>query len=390
MVSDVINPLTGLPGARSRHASMSSDRPALESLSIPNSTSSVPSSNASQGSVPTPRSRSMDVTASGFGMTAMTSRSQSSQGYTTSNGSRNGAGANGGDGMVVHTPVGMTRSNSVDNRSSPTEMNRSPSSSGFGATVRRKSSLSQMQSANDSISTNAKQYRSADQIYAHLPPQLAALRMAQNGGTSPSAGQEAPNDAMAVDGASPPSSPELDSHNPSINSKVSGPTKTFPAHPQYPPNHPLANLHAAQSAHSPHVPHKNEGARGAARRMSMLALTPTEGNSPGAQHGHQAAGSGANSPARERRGSGFGFGGEIATGGPPILVNNKCSGYFVEPLTWMEPVLASGQISGKLVCPNDKCNAKIGNYDWAGVQCGCKEWVTPGFCISRSKVDEVW
>jgi dual specificity phosphatase 12 len=24
------------------------------------------------------------------------------------------------------------------------------------------------------------------------------------------------------------------------------------------------------------------------------------------------------------------------------------------------------------------------------VQCGCKEWVTPGFCISRSKVDEVW
>lgn len=59
-------------------------------------------------------------------------------------------------------------------------------------------------------------------------------------------------------------------------------------------------------------------------------------------------------------------------------------------LTWMEPVLASGQISGKLVCPNDKCGAKIGNYDWAGVQCGCKEWVTPGFCISRSKVDEVW
>jgi dual specificity phosphatase 12 len=56
----------------------------------------------------------------------------------------------------------------------------------------------------------------------------------------------------------------------------------------------------------------------------------------------------------------------------------------------MEPVLASGQISGKLVCPNEKCGAKIGNYDWAGVQCGCKEWVTPGFCISRSKVDEVW
>jgi dual specificity phosphatase 12 len=56
----------------------------------------------------------------------------------------------------------------------------------------------------------------------------------------------------------------------------------------------------------------------------------------------------------------------------------------------MEPVLSSGQISGELVCPNEKCGAKIGNYDWAGVQCGCREWVTPGFCISRSKVDEVW
>jgi dual specificity phosphatase 12 len=65
------------------------------------------------------------------------------------------------------------------------------------------------------------------------------------------------------------------------------------------------------------------------------------------------------------------------TGGPPILVNPKCSGYFVEPLTWMEPVLATGDVAGKLVCPNPKCGAKIGSYDWAGVQCGCKEWVTP-------------
>lgn len=43
----------------------------------------------------------------------------------------------------------------------------------------------------------------------------------------------------------------------------------------------------------------------------------------------------------------------------------------------MEPVLRNGDISGKLVCPNEKCGAKIGNFDWAGVQCGCKEWVTP-------------
>ncbi|KAG9110285.1 hypothetical protein FRC07_008219 [Ceratobasidium sp. 392] len=75
---------------------------------------------------------------------------------------------------------------------------------------------------------------------------------------------------------------------------------------------------------------------------------------------------------------------------PPILYNPKCSGYFVEPLKWMQPFLESGQLAGKIICPNPKCGAKLGNYDWAGVACSCKEWVTPGFCIHKSKVDEIW
>ncbi|PPR00800.1 hypothetical protein CVT24_000732 [Panaeolus cyanescens] len=62
---------------------------------------------------------------------------------------------------------------------------------------------------------------------------------------------------------------------------------------------------------------------------------------------------------------------------PPILINPKCSGYFVEPMKWMEPFLSSGQLAGKIICPNKKCGAKLGNFDWAGVCCGCKEWVTP-------------
>ncbi|TFK25308.1 phosphatases II [Coprinopsis marcescibilis] len=74
---------------------------------------------------------------------------------------------------------------------------------------------------------------------------------------------------------------------------------------------------------------------------------------------------------------------------PPILINPKCSGYFVEPLKWMDPFLSGGELTGKIVCPNKKCNAKLGNYDWAGVPCGCTQWITPGFCINRSKVDEV-
>ncbi|KAH6906785.1 protein-tyrosine phosphatase-like protein [Coprinopsis sp. MPI-PUGE-AT-0042] len=74
---------------------------------------------------------------------------------------------------------------------------------------------------------------------------------------------------------------------------------------------------------------------------------------------------------------------------PPILVNATCSGYFVEPMKWMDSFLDSGETAGKIVCPNKRCGAKLGNYDWAGQCCGCKQWVTPGFCINRSKVDEV-
>ncbi|KAL4079485.1 hypothetical protein J3A83DRAFT_4085933 [Scleroderma citrinum] len=74
---------------------------------------------------------------------------------------------------------------------------------------------------------------------------------------------------------------------------------------------------------------------------------------------------------------------------PPILMNPKCSGYFVEPMKWMEPFLENGELAGKIVCPNARCGVKLGNYDWAGVRCNCNEWVTPGFCIHRSKVDEI-
>ncbi len=75
-------------------------------------------------------------------------------------------------------------------------------------------------------------------------------------------------------------------------------------------------------------------------------------------------------------------------------------------MKWMEPFLESGELAGKIICPNKKCGAKLGNFDWAGVRCGCKHWVTPvsvrsfpvlhtnndvhqGFCINRSKVDEI-
>lgn len=99
-----------------------------------------------------------------------------------------------------------------------------------------------------------------------------------------------------------------------------------------------------------------------------------------------------------------------------ILHSPECSAYFLEPLDWMysqnvppqpssstttttavQPTeaqsLSSGNLSGKLLCPNaskGKCNAKLGNWDWAGMQCGCGAWVTPGFAVARGRVDEVW
>lgn len=76
-------------------------------------------------------------------------------------------------------------------------------------------------------------------------------------------------------------------------------------------------------------------------------------------------------------------------------------------MKWMAPFLEQGNASGKIICPNEKCGAKLGNYYWAGTFCSCQKWVTPvrsdsllsillvtyglsvqAFCIARNKVEE--
>ncbi|KAG9003592.1 hypothetical protein FRB93_011010 [Tulasnella sp. JGI-2019a] len=82
------------------------------------------------------------------------------------------------------------------------------------------------------------------------------------------------------------------------------------------------------------------------------------------------------------------------SGNPPpptgTMIEPKCSGYFLEPMKWMDFFLEEGLLEGKIICPNAKCGVKLGNYAWAGVSCSCQNWVTPGFCVHRSKVDEIW
>ncbi|TCD68759.1 hypothetical protein EIP91_009905 [Steccherinum ochraceum] len=60
----------------------------------------------------------------------------------------------------------------------------------------------------------------------------------------------------------------------------------------------------------------------------------------------------------------------IAAVSTPILADPKCSGYFVEPMKWMDSSLSDHQTAGKIVCPNLRCKAKLGNYDWAGDEVG--------------------
>ena len=55
-----------------------------------------------------------------------------------------------------------------------------------------------------------------------------------------------------------------------------------------------------------------------------------------------------------------------------LLHSAACSAYFVEPLEWMKESsdLVEGFVSGRLICPNPHCHAKLGNWTWAGTQCG--------------------
>ncbi|CAK7244683.1 MAG: tyrosine protein phosphatase yvh1 [Sporothrix thermara] len=72
-------------------------------------------------------------------------------------------------------------------------------------------------------------------------------------------------------------------------------------------------------------------------------------------------------------------------GRPPAA----CNHHFVEPLSWMRPLLEQGELEGRLVCPNTRCNAQIGRYSWQGFKCTCRAWVCPAFSLQHSRVDRI-
>lgn len=62
--------------------------------------------------------------------------------------------------------------------------------------------------------------------------------------------------------------------------------------------------------------------------------------------------------------------------------DTECSSVFVEPLRWMA-IVEEGGIEGKLSCAH--CDARLGYFNWSGVQCSCGSWITPA-CLLKARV----
>ncbi|KAF8047237.1 hypothetical protein N665_3136s0003 [Sinapis alba] len=63
----------------------------------------------------------------------------------------------------------------------------------------------------------------------------------------------------------------------------------------------------------------------------------------------------------------------------------QCSSIFVEPMKWMQTI-HDGTVEEKLLCLG--CNARLGYFNWAGMQCSCGAWVNPAFQLHKSRLDE--
>ncbi|KAE9284889.1 hypothetical protein PF008_g27049 [Phytophthora fragariae] len=62
-----------------------------------------------------------------------------------------------------------------------------------------------------------------------------------------------------------------------------------------------------------------------------------------------------------------------------------CAGIFVEPMKWMttDPSFVWSN-DGKLLCLS--CKAKLGSWNWIGVKCNCKCFVSPAFQLVPSRI----
>ncbi|KAF4390886.1 hypothetical protein CsatB_014842 [Cannabis sativa] len=64
----------------------------------------------------------------------------------------------------------------------------------------------------------------------------------------------------------------------------------------------------------------------------------------------------------------------------------ECTSIFVEPMKWMGAPLEEGHVEERLHCIG--CKARLGYFNWAGMQCNCGAWVNPAFQLHKSRLDE--
>ncbi|KAJ4827920.1 hypothetical protein Tsubulata_032077 [Turnera subulata] len=48
--------------------------------------------------------------------------------------------------------------------------------------------------------------------------------------------------------------------------------------------------------------------------------------------------------------------------------------------------LEEGYVGDKLWCIG--CKARLGSFNWAGMQCNCGTWVNPAFKLHKNRIDE--
>ncbi|TMW55600.1 hypothetical protein Poli38472_010482 [Pythium oligandrum] len=68
-----------------------------------------------------------------------------------------------------------------------------------------------------------------------------------------------------------------------------------------------------------------------------------------------------------------------------VVQMDGCSSWFLrDVLPWMDE---DAMAEGKLKCPNEKCQSRVGSFSWSGSQCSCGTWVTPSIKLTKSRVD---
>jgi dual specificity phosphatase 12 len=87
------------------------------------------------------------------------------------------------------------------------------------------------------------------------------------------------------------------------------------------------------------------------------------------------------------KGGGDGSGSGYSVPGGDGVEGINQGGIFVEPLRWMSQILSEGHIQGKLYCPTPKCTARLGTFNWSGIQNSEGAWVTPGFHLHLTRLD---